>query len=546
VSLSSDLAVLVDPHFDELFSSGTVPGMAYGIVHHDALVYSRGLGAVDLSPNPDERIVPGPHTVFSIASMTKSFTAATLLSLRDEGLLDLDQRALAFVPELARGHAFNQLITLRQLLTMSAGFATDDPWGDRQQDLDPQLLSELLGVSVQPMWRPGNRFEYSNLGYAVLGRVIEAVTSTPYRDVVAARILQPLSLAHTAYDVSSLPGAEVATGYVRRADEWVVEPIAGYGAFAPMGGILSSVNDIARWVSTLLAAEATDRGAPPLRADSLREMQAGHRFVEAVSQPTFEGAPTAPVARHYGYGLFEELLPWGRSVSHSGGYPGYGSHMRWHVGSGLGIVALGNRTYAPMGKTAAAALGACVEAGIVERPAEPDPHPKLAPARKAVEQLINGWDDALVAEWFTQNVHQDEPWDVRRRSIDRLSENHGLLWPDPAEPPRVLGPAHTQWWLVGERGGRVKAELLLSTHTEPLIQWVSWTSVPEPSPALVAAAGQALHAVDPDAAVGATIAGDGAKKATFRATGPSGESEVEVEAGGDSRVRRAPRSVAGQ
>ena len=107
------------------------------------LVHSRGVGTLRVG----EDAPPDADSVFRIASMTKSFTAATILGLRDEGLLSLDDPIARHVPELAGLHgptADAPPITIRHLLTMASGLATDDPWGDRQQGLDLGTFSELL------------------------------------------------------------------------------------------------------------------------------------------------------------------------------------------------------------------------------------------------------------------------------------------------------------------------------------------------------------------------------------------------------------------
>ena len=164
------------------------PGLAYGVVAGGRLVHSGGLG---------ERWLGGPApdagTVFRIASMTKSFTASTILLLRDAGALRLDDPAEDYVPELrglALPSADSPRPTLRHLLTMTGGFPTDDPWGDRQQGLAAADFAALLRGGMRLAWAPGTRFEYSNTGYAILGKVVEAVTGEPYSEAVRARILR--------------------------------------------------------------------------------------------------------------------------------------------------------------------------------------------------------------------------------------------------------------------------------------------------------------------------------------------------------------------
>ena len=142
---------------------GGQPGLAYGIIAGGELAHSGGRGERWLG-GP----VPDAGTVFRIASMTKSFTATLVLMLRDGGALRLDDLAADYVPELAGLELptpDSPPITIRHLLTMTSGFPTDDPWGDRQQGLDPAVFARLLADGgIRSAWAPGTKFEYSNLG----------------------------------------------------------------------------------------------------------------------------------------------------------------------------------------------------------------------------------------------------------------------------------------------------------------------------------------------------------------------------------------------
>ncbi|HEX5240017.1 MAG TPA: serine hydrolase domain-containing protein, partial [Candidatus Limnocylindrales bacterium] len=244
-------------HLDEIadrtFAGWKVPGLVYGVVIDGELVHSRGLGTLRVG----EDAPPDADSVFRIASMTKSFTAATILSLRDEGRLRLDDPVALHLPELAslRGPTLDSPpISLRHLLTMTAGFPTDDPWGDRQQGLDPRAFLELAARGLSFAWAPGTRFEYSNLGYGLLGRVISAVTRREYRDAVRERILDPLGMTSTGYLQSEVPPERLARGYVWRDGAFRPEPMDEYGALASMGGVFTSIRDLTTWVSGFLDA----------------------------------------------------------------------------------------------------------------------------------------------------------------------------------------------------------------------------------------------------------------------------------------------------
>lgn len=537
---------------DRTFGEWKVPGLAYGVIVDGELRHARGLGTLRVG----EAARPDADSVFRIASMTKSFTAATVLSLRDDGLLRLDDPIALHLPALRglRGPtADSPAITIRQLLTMTAGFPTDDPWGDRQQGLDVDDFLALAANGLSFAWAPGTRWEYSNLGYGLLGRLITAVAGHEYREVVRERILMPLGMTSTGYLEADVAANRLARGYLWRDDRFLEEPMDGYGALAAMGGIFTTVRDLATWISGFIDAfpPRDEPGqAHPLGRASRREMQqpmvsfdAGITFPTADADPELDGAA-------YGFGLFVfEHLRWGRIVGHSGGYPGFGSNMRWHAPSGLGVVVLANGRYAPSSLLARDLLGSLLDAEAVPS-RRVRANAATEAARAAVEGLLERWDDAEAERLFAMNVELDEPLALRREAMARLRTAHGRLVPDPAEEPVSHSPFQLAWWLRGERG-RVKVEVLLSPELPPKVQALILTSVPEPPAALRAAATRIAAALvvgegaapvwPPELAIdesldvaalsrtlratearfgtvhlGSVIAGDGEREATFR------------------------------
>jgi CubicO group peptidase (beta-lactamase class C family) len=475
---SGDIAAIVDPHFDAALDAGRAPGMAYGVLVNGDLVHTRGLGA---------RVLPGgaapdADTGFRIASMTKSFTAATVLCLRDAGALHLDASVAEFVPEFGGVDD----VTIRHLLTMGGGFLTDDPWGDRQQDLSVPEFRRLVETGIRPAWAPGERFEYSNLGYALIGLVIEAVTGTAYVDAVQTHVLDPLALRSTGFAVSDISGP-VSTGYVRRTAGWHEEPIAPSGAFSPMGGLLSTVNDLATWVALLQGVHAAEWSGPPealgLGTQSLREMQVTQRLVAAQVSKEPGGAPDVT---GYGFGLFEDFRSWGRSVYHSGGYPGFGSHMRWHPASGLGIVALANGTYAPMSTVGLAALRDLVlQLGAPVRQPPVD-LPGLEVARSATTAWLTAGDPEgeearVLRALFADNVERDVPWAERVTVWRSLRASEGVLRPT-TTPATHPSPGSLSWQMTGEvSGNRHQVVVMVAPHDTRLVQSIEVKAVAEPA-----------------------------------------------------------------
>ncbi|MFD3444925.1 serine hydrolase domain-containing protein [Microbacteriaceae bacterium 4G12] len=477
---SGDSALTALDSVEELFRAraraGVSPGLAFAVSRAGRVLLAGGHGTAD-----EAGTMPGAATAFRIASCTKSVTAAAILLLRDRGALRLDDPVLLHLPAAAglRVPPGHSEITLRMLLTMSAGLATDNEWADRQESISASELDDLLASGVRWSHTPGTAFEYSNLGYAVLGRVIERIAEEPFPAFVQREFLDPLQLTATGFDERVEASGGVATGYRRTVDgEWSPQPFSGPGAFSPIGGLFSTAGDLARWADWLSAAFSptgpTDPAEPgaaePGAADAVlsrasrREMQ---QIARAIPSPL---DATHPVSRGYGFGLNVTLHPrFGAMVGHSGGYPGFGSHMRWHPESGLAVVVLENATYADAATPAAGALELLLEE--FHRPV-PAVWPETAAARDLVERMLRGNQTSPPADRFTSNVPLDVPWAERRRAMDAALAEVGPLLPErPLEQVllRVGSPAHILWRVPAERG-ELECEVSLHPLDPPLIQ----------------------------------------------------------------------------
>ena len=395
-----------------------VPGIAYGIIVDGRLVH---VGTAGLREVASQSPVDS-STVFRIASMTKSFTAAAILQLRDAGRLSLDDPAEKYVPELARLHyptSDSPKITIRHLLSHSAGFPEDNPWGDQQlADTDDEMAA-MMRAGIPFSTAPGTAYEYSNYGFAILGRVVANVSGMPYDRYVRERILRPAGMTSTTLQAAEVPAARLAHGYRWQDGAWLEEPQLPHGAFGSMGGMLTSVADLARWVGLMLDAwpprDGAERG--PVRRASLREMQQVARFSGASIARDSAGGIVV-TAGGYGYGL--GVRHGCRfSVSHTGGLPGFGSLMRWFPDHGVGIVALGNLTYTSWGAPTEQVLDLLARTGaLVAR--QPTPAPILVTRQAQVSRLVARWDDALADSLAAMNLFLDESKPRRRAAIERL------------------------------------------------------------------------------------------------------------------------------
>ena len=414
-----------------------------------------------------------PDTVFRIASMTKSFTAAAVLALRDEGVLNLHAPVAAYAPELAAlvGPGMDPTpITLRHLLTMSSGLATDDPWADRHLDATDDELDEWITRGLRFAYPTGTAFEYSNLGYALIGRVVHRVTGIRLQEHVRECFLAPLAMDHTGWSVGELPGDSDVTQGMHLVDGiQVPTPPMGDGVIAPMGGLWSCVGDLGRWMAFLSSAFTLSPLPGVLSASSRREMQQLHRGAPVRRLTAADGSQRIAEGG-YAIGLTtyaDDHL--GRVVTHSGGLPGYGSNMRW-VPGGVGVASLANVTYAPMWHASAAVLDALGVAGLLSVPSicvTTD----LRDAAERLVALLTVWDDLAATELFADNVLDDAPADWRRRdAVGRLGSSPGAPMLITVEP--AGDAAATATFVVGATPHRVRFEL--SPFVRIAIQKYDW------------------------------------------------------------------------
>jgi CubicO group peptidase (beta-lactamase class C family) len=446
-----------------------LPGYAYGIVIDGRLVHV-GVGGLRDVPS---RAPVDTNTVFRIASMTKSFTAAAILQLRDAGRLSLDDPVDRHVPELrglASATSDAPKITIRHLLSHSEGFPEDNPWGDQQLARSEAELSAMLRAGIPFSNAPGVAYEYSNYGFAILGRVVANVSGMPYTRYLTERILRPLGMTSTYMESAAVPPSRLAHGYRWQDNAWLEEPQLPDGSFGPMGGMLTSLADLSKWVGLMLDAWPPRDGAEtsPIRRASLREMQQIARYNAAgVVRDTTRGTVTLS-AGGYGYGLgVTQTCQFRISVAHTGGLPGFGSIMRWLPEHGVGIIAFGNLTYsAPATEQAFQALwrtGALV-------PRTPQPSAVLVERRAQVSRLVASWNDALADSVAAMNLYLDQSRDRRKVAIAQLVAQAGGECAN--EGPFEVQNALRGRWRMRCRTGDLRVAITLAPTVPATVQFL--------------------------------------------------------------------------
>jgi len=313
-------------------------------------------------------------------------------------------------------------------------------------------------------------YEYANYGFAILGRIVTNVSGQPYRQYLSEKILKPMGMTSTTLEPATVARDRMALGYRWEDEQWKLEPALADGAFGAMGGMLTSMDDLGRYVGHLMSAwpprDDAERG--PVRRASLREMQQAWRARPATV--TVGTAGTQLSAGGYGYGLrVSQTCEFAHIVGHAGGLPGYGSLMLWLPEHGVGLVAAGNLTYTSWGPRFDQAFAALARTGALQ-PRVPQPSPALSAARDAVSRLVNGWDDALADEIAAGNLFLDRSKDRRRRDFEALRGSHGACRAD--DRFDVENALRGQWTMQCERGA-VRVSITLAPTVPPRVQHLS-------------------------------------------------------------------------
>jgi len=443
-------------------SSGT-PGIFATLFQGDQIFLEKGVGVRAIGGR-----IPDLDTTFRIASCTKSFTIVALLMLRDEGKLNLDQLITDFVPEFTFSNLSGKktIPTLRHLASMASGLPTDDPWADRQESISPQDLREIVGRGVNAVSTTGELFQYSNLGFALLGLTIESVSGRDFREFVSTQILKPLGMDQTGFNADDFPEGDLAMGYRKVEENWVELPFSPSGSFSSIGGLFSSGRDLRIWSNWFFSAfDEKVTGEALLSKASRREMQYIQTPVPLSAQPSDQERVSG-----YGLGLFVEYdRHFGQFVSHSGGYPGFSSHMRWHIPTGLSVVVLENATYSGAMATAIALMDTALQALDFQLP-KPEVWAITYEFAAKADALVRNWSDTLAAEIFSENVGLDIPFRERTASIETLVGEVGGL----GEFAGIIleksdSPLHLVWKILGIEG-ELTCEIRLTPITPVRIQ----------------------------------------------------------------------------
>lgn len=460
------------PQLDSLFSNYAnvhhFPSLSYGLVVDGKLIHTYHKGIINIiSQRP-----ASSTSAYHIASMTKSFTAMAILKLRDEHKLSLDDPISKYIPEarnMVLPTADSPPITIRLLLTHNSGFPEDNPWGDRQLGRSAEWLRHLYKNGVSFSTTPGTGYEYSNLGFATVGLIIQNICGEPYQNYIRKNILLPLGMTNTWWDYSNVPPNQLAMGYRYVERNWIAQPLLHSGIFGAMGGLITTIEDFSKYMAFQLSAwpPRNDPESGPVNRSDVREMQHAWNFSRVWQNEKNYKGKDCFILDSYGYGLHQYVDCDGlKVITHSGGLPGFGSQWRIVPDYGIGIVAFANLTYAPLGTPLQAAIDSLMLWAQL-KPRMVNPSAILEKRKKQIVDLLPSWNLAVESEIFADNFFDDYLLkDLKKQSTDAFEKAGKILEISDIDPMNGL---RGTFLLKGENKS-IKIFFSLSPETNPKIQ----------------------------------------------------------------------------
>ncbi|CAA9311560.1 MAG: hypothetical protein AVDCRST_MAG11-1529 [uncultured Gemmatimonadaceae bacterium] len=362
-----------------------IPAMAVAVAKDGRIVWEEGFGWANVA----RRVRATPHTMFSVASVTKPMTATLVMRLVEQRRVGLDRPANDFLGAAkVRSDAWSPAgATVRRVLSHTAGLPFHYEWVYRGEGHRGRTGDEAIaryGVLVAP---PAAVFQYSNIGYGVLGAIVERVSGRRYADVMQTEVFRPLGMRHTVVSNGAGLGDTAAVRYATER-----EPYPPYDLDTPAGGaVYTSVHDLVRFGMFHLGNRVP--GQQPILRDATRR---------AMQQPATPGS-----GDQYGLGWLVDDHDGHRRVFHPGDMPGVRARLNLYPGANLVVAVVANQYTEAVDRVADAAAAA-----LLPRAADAGPEREARAAAADAAAAPDAPSTAppeLLGEWAGQITTADGP-----------------------------------------------------------------------------------------------------------------------------------------
>ena len=456
---------VIEKMYKDFALANHFPGYAYGIVVDGELLYKGAEGYANL----EEKIPATTSSMFRVASMSKSFTSLAILHLRDAGKLKLDDPVEMYIPALKGQGLTNDApaITIRHLMSHSAGFPEDNPWGDRQLADSEKDLTDLISGKLSFSNVAGTEYEYSNLGFAMLGYIIHKASGLSYDVYIQKNILNPLGMDATTYEYTIIPKDKFAFGYRYINNIWRKEAPLKDGIYGAMGGMITSIDMFGKYVAMHEAAwpERNEKESLPVKRSSIREMHQPARFISLNPSYRFPSGKKLALTGSYTYGLRWTIDAENKkNIGHSGGLPGFGSNWQFLPDYGVGVILFANVTYAPTTQINTAVMDTLVQLAKLQ-PRQTSVSPILAKRQQELIKIIPNWENTGVI--FAENFFDDYPIDMLKAESANLFKEVGPI----EKVNNMIAENQLRGYCIIEcKNGKLKLAFTLSPENPATIQ----------------------------------------------------------------------------
>jgi len=324
----------IDSLFQDAYSKFPIGSISVGILSHDTVIWKKSYGYADMQ----NKIPASSSTIYRIGSITKQFTAMMMLKLEEEKKLKISEPIEKYLPEFKKVQSKNDIkqpISFVQLATHMSGIMRE-PENDsfytyqRWSDWDKTLLSSFKDIKFR--FEPSVRYSYSNIGYSILGLALSKVAKQPYTDYISNNILKPLGMKNSYFHVPDALRNQLAKGYA--VDGSKIDTTTAYlehngrGFRVPNGGLYSTIDDLAPFVSNLM-----NEGS--LRILKLETVTENYKRVVVTSSRFSSG---------YGIGYLIEKSENLNIFGHGGTVNGYDALIAYDNTKKIAIIVLHNAT----------------------------------------------------------------------------------------------------------------------------------------------------------------------------------------------------------
>jgi CubicO group peptidase (beta-lactamase class C family)/D-alanyl-D-alanine dipeptidase len=321
----TDVVEKLRPFIQQQMAGKELPALSIALIDDQQIVWAEGFGMA----NPKTKAAATADTVYRIGSVSKLFTDITIMQLVERGELNLDAPVTDYLPDFHPKNPFGTPITLRQLMSHRSGLLREPPVGNYFETSQPTLAATVHSLNdTELVFAPNTHTKYSNAAIAVVGYLLEARSHEPFAKYLKSSVLDPMGLRHSSFEPEPAIIANLAKGEMWTYDGLTFEAPTFQLGMAPAGSMYSTVNDLGRFVSVLLAQGKAENTAV-LKPATLEQMWS----------PQFPN----PGGRVFGLGFIVRSLDGHRLVGHGGAIYGFATTVDLLPEDKVGVVVVATK-----------------------------------------------------------------------------------------------------------------------------------------------------------------------------------------------------------